>query len=149
MRQHAGLSPGRSLHTSGWVRSTCRMDTVQQAVRHAIAPGTVLATPTGRGTFVVQELRGDALVLLLGQSEAWTALPWKQLEGIVPYLSGRGWVTLGGKYDVESDDGTLDAFLKTITKRATAGWVAVVLERAGIVELDRQRPARVRLLRLG
>ena len=29
--------------------------------------------------------------------------------------------------------------------RATAGWVAVVLEQADIITIDRQRPARVRL----
>lgn len=126
--------------------STGVMESIERAVRRAIVPGTELATPTGRGTFIVHELRPDALVLLLGQSRAWTSLAWSQLEGIMPYLAGRGWVTVGGKYDVDSDQGTLDAYLKTITKRATAGWVAVVLERAGIVEMDRARPARVRLL---
>lgn len=121
------------------------MQSVERAVRLAIAPGTALATPTGRGTFIVHQLREDALVLLLGQSQAWTLLPWSRLEGVVPYLAGRGWVIIGSRFDVEGQDGTLDAYLKTVIKRATAGWVAVVLETAGIVELSRERPARVRL----
>lgn len=122
------------------------MGPVEMATRQAVPAGTVLATPTGRGTFVVHELRQEALVLLLGESRARTPLPWRQLEGVVPYLAGRGWVPIGSRYEVQGDAGTLDAFLKTIIKRATAGWVAVVLERAGIVELDRGRPAKVRLL---
>jgi hypothetical protein len=49
-------------------------------------------------------------------------------------------------YDIEGVPGTLDAYLKGWIKRTTAGWIAVVLERAGVVELDRRRPARVRLV---
>jgi len=39
----------------------------------------------------------------------------------------------------------LDGYLKRCIKRQTANYVAVVLERAGVLELDRERPARVRL----
>jgi hypothetical protein len=35
--------------------------------------------------------------------------------------------------------------MKSFLKRATAGWVAVVLERAGVLVIDRSRPARVKL----
>jgi hypothetical protein len=122
------------------------MDAVERAVRAAGPAGTRLATPTGGGSFVVHELTSDALVLLLGEKEARTTFPWAKLEGVVPYLAGRGWVPLGGTSDVSSQDGTLDAFLKTIVSRATAGWMAVVHEKAGIVELDCQRPAKFRLL---
>ena len=108
------------------------MNEVERAVRASIVAVAQLRTPTGRGAFTVHELRSDALVLLLGQQEAWTALPWAGLEGVADYLRGRGWVKIGGRYNVGSDDGTLDAYLKTITRRATASWVAVVLERAGV-----------------
>ena len=37
----------------------------------------------------------------------------------------------------------LDGYLKGWIKRQTANYVAVVLERAGGLELDRQRPAQV------
>jgi hypothetical protein len=40
----------------------------------------------------------------------------------------------------------LDAHLKMFPATATAGWVAVVLEHARVVEIDRARPACVRLL---
>jgi len=39
----------------------------------------------------------------------------------------------------------LDGYLKRCIKRQIANYVAVVLERAGVLELDRERPAHVRL----
>jgi hypothetical protein len=38
-----------------------------------------------------------------------------------------------------------DSYLKNCLKQQTADYVAVVLERAGVVELDRDMPAQVRL----
>jgi hypothetical protein len=40
----------------------------------------------------------------------------------------------------------LDGYLKSCIKVQVANYVAVILERARVVELDRGRPARVRLL---
>jgi hypothetical protein len=54
-------------------------------------------------------------------------------------------VLVGANRDVNSDDG-LDGYLKRWIKRQTANYVAVVLERAGVLELDRDRPARIRLI---
>lgn len=122
-----------------------RGQSVEAAVRHAVRAGDVLPTPTGRGQFTVAELRPDGFVLLLGQKEAWTPLPWTAVETVPDLLRGRGWVPLGSTYEVDGTPGTLDAHLKGYLKRATAGWVAVVLERAGVVDIDRSRPARVRL----
>ncbi len=121
------------------------MGPVQRAVRGSVTPGDVLRTPTGRGVFTIARYSDDGLVLLLGQHEAWTPLRWVALEEVPDLLRGRGWVPIGGSYDVQGTPGTLDAHLKHYLKRATAGWVAVVLEAAGVVELDRARPARVRL----
>ena len=58
---------------------------------------------------------------------------------------GSGWVPIGGVYDTTAISGTLDAYLKRFIKRVTAGWVAALLERAGVVQIDRGRPSRVRL----
>jgi hypothetical protein len=84
-------------------------------------------------------------VLLLGVQRAWTPIRWSCLEGVPEFLRGRGWVPIGSVFAIEGSDDTLDGYLKTCLKRATAGWVAVVLERAGVVDIDRERPARVRL----
>ena len=60
-------------------------------------------------------------------------------------MAPREWVPIGSKYETTADARTLDGYLKGYMKRATAGWVAAVLERAGVIEIDRSRPARVRL----
>jgi len=60
-------------------------------------------------------------------------------------LRGRGWVLIGSAYSTDSTTESLDAHLKTFRKRATAGWVAVVLETAGVITVDRERPARIKL----
>jgi hypothetical protein len=93
----------------------------------------------------VARYTSDGLVLLLGEKEAWTPLPWRALEEMPGYLRGRGWVVIGSVYSTDSQLGSLDAYLKRFLKRATAGWVAVVLEKASVLEIDRSRPARVKL----
>ncbi len=114
-------------------------------MRAAVTPGEPLQTPTGRGSFSVARFTSDGLVLLLGVKEAWTPLPWTALEEIPDYLRGRSWVRIGSTYSINSVEGTLDAHLKRFLARATGGWVAVVLERAGVLEIDRLPPARVKL----
>jgi hypothetical protein len=84
-------------------------------------------------------------VLLLGAKEAWTPLPWHAMEGVPDFLRGRGWVAIGSLYSTDSQPGSMDEYMKFYLKRATAGWVAVVLERAGVLVINRSRPARVKL----
>src|SRR5580658_7037673 len=71
----AGMDTGQHL---GQDRSVAGR--VESAVRAAIAPGDVLATPSDRGRFTVARYTTDALVLLLGEKEAWTPLPCRALE---------------------------------------------------------------------
>lgn len=118
---------------------------VEDAVREAVSPGDVLATPSGRGHFSVAEYTAYGITLLLGEKRAWTPLPWQALEQVPDLLRGRGWVLIGSVYSTDSTPGSLDAHLKTFLKRATAGWIAVVLEKAGVITVDRTRPARIRL----
>ncbi len=87
----------------------------------------------------------EGLVLLLGTKEAWTPLPWQAMEGVPDFLRGRGWVAIGSLYSTDSQPGSMDEYMKSFLKRATAGWAAVVLERAGVLAIDRSRPARVKL----
>ena len=123
-----------------------RRGAVETAIRSAIPPGLRLPTPTGRGEFMVAEIDSDGVVLLLGEQQARTRLSWNALEGVPLFLRGRGWVMIGGIYDTSSTAGTRDAYLKQFVNRATAGWVAVLLEQAGFVQIDRHRPATIRLV---
>jgi hypothetical protein len=117
---------------------------VQAAVRSSVRPGEVLPTPTGTTTFGVGQLRAEGLSLLFGPSQTRTWFSWYCLEGIPAYLDGQEWIPIGANRDVNGNYG-LDGYLKRCIKRQTANYVAIVLERAGVVELDRERPARVRL----
>jgi hypothetical protein len=118
---------------------------VEDAIRRAVSTGELLATPSGRGRFTVARYTTDGLVLLLGQKEAGTPLPWRALEEVPDLLRGRGWVLIGSAYSVDAKVGSLDEHLKRFLKRATAGWVAVLLEEAGVLCIDRSPPSRVKL----
>jgi hypothetical protein len=102
------------------------------------------AGPAERG-FKVAEFTTHGIVLLLGEKQAWTPLAWQALEQVPDFLRGRGWVLIGSVYSTEGTPGSLDAHLKKFLKRATAGWIAVVLEKAGVITMDRTRPAHIKL----
>ena len=98
---------------------------VERRVRERIQVGQRLTTPAQGKPFLVADMTSEALVLDL--AEKWrTPIPWSSIEGIVPFVLTRGSVLIGGQYD-------------------TAGWVAAVREAAEILEIDRRRPARVRV----
>ncbi|MGI5499502.1 hypothetical protein [Lentzea sp. CA-135723] len=118
---------------------------VEAAIRAQIPPGTRLPTPSGRATFVVHELGASELVLLFGPKQNRTTFTWACLEGLMDFLRKRDWIRIGANRDVHGDQAALDGYLKRYVKRQTANYVAVVLEHAGLVELDPAPPARVRL----
>jgi len=118
---------------------------VELAIRRSVGEGDRLPTLTGRGAFQVGELRWDGVVLLLGEKQARTPMSWAALEGVPDFLRGRSWVRVDTRYNVQPVNGTLDAYFKQYIKRGTAGWFAVLLERSGLVEVDRTPPCRVRL----
>jgi hypothetical protein len=120
---------------------------VEMAIRANIAAGTRLPTPTGRATFIVDRLRREGMVIRVGAQRTATFLSWDCLEGITGYLQGRGWMRIGANRDVNGNPGTLDGYLKSHIKRQIADYIAVVLERARLVEVNRDRPASLRLLR--
>lgn len=118
---------------------------VEQAIRSRLHEGQVLHTPTQAKPFKVGRIDADGVVLLLGAGEWPARLTWPCLEGVVPFLQERGTIPIGGRHVSEPNPGTLDEYLKGCTQVDTAGWVAVLLEQAGVVEVLRGRPARVRL----
>jgi hypothetical protein len=121
------------------------MGSIESAVRRSIAPGTVLSTPTGRGQFTIAEIGARGPVLLLGRKEARTLIPWAALEGVSGFLGADEWHAIGSVFDQAADRSTFDGYMKRFVNRATAGWVACLLEAAGVVHIDRRPPARVRM----
>jgi hypothetical protein len=117
---------------------------VEDAVRQAAPPRDLLATPSGRGQFAVAEYTAHGIVLLPGAKQARTPMPWQALEQVPDFLRGRGWVLIGSIYSTDGAPGSPDGNLKTFLMRATAGWIAVVLEKAGVITLHTP-PARTKL----
>jgi len=97
---------------------------VERAIRGVVGAGQRLATPVRAAAFIVASIDGE--------ESSWSWVPGgtglaclgRALEGIVPFLAGKGWVEIGSRYEVEGKVGTLDGYLKRCVKRATAGWVA-------------------------
>lgn len=114
-------------------------------MRAAVRPGELLKTPTGRGTFIVAgtpEKDSSSSPARTRRGRRYRGPPWRRSTDLLP---GRSWVRIGSPYSTDAAEGTLDAHLKRFLARATAGWVAVVLERAGVLESDSGISARVRL----
>ena len=105
-----------------------------------------LPTPTGQATFTVNAVDTFGVVLLFGAQRTATRFDWDCLEGVPAFLEGRGWVSVGANRDVHGNPGTLDEYLKHHVRRQTANYVAAMLDHAGVVELERSRPARVRAM---
>jgi hypothetical protein len=96
---------------------------VESAVRAAVRPGEILWTPSGRGRFSIAEYTSDGLVLLLGEKQAWTPLPWRALEEVPDLLRGRRRVLIGSLYSTDSLPGSLDEHLKGFfPEPLLAGW---------------------------
>jgi hypothetical protein len=121
---------------------------VERAVRGTVRSGDVLSTPVGGRPFEVARVNADGVVLLFGEKRTPTPFRWPVLEGVLEFLRGKEWVEIGSSFSNDARPGTLDEYLKKEghIRRATAGWVAVLLEEAGVVKIDRRRPARVRAI---
>jgi hypothetical protein len=118
---------------------------VETAIRKAVREGDVLGSVPRKAPFVVSQLRSDALVLALGEQATLTPIPWEALEGVSAFLKGRGWVGIGARHSKDVDAELFDGYLQQFVPRSVGSYVPAVLERAGIVEIDRKRPAAVRL----
>ena len=122
------------------------MGPVETAIRRRFDAPVTLHTYGQRRPFVLESLGDRGIVLLLGTQRNYTPLSWECLEGVVPFLRGHpGWVHAGGTYEVSGATDTLDEHLKSCLSRQTSRWVTVVLHLAGIVDVDKGPPLRVRL----
>jgi hypothetical protein len=119
---------------------------VERAIRAAVCEGDVLATPARSEPFRVGRISATGIILELGEKRTPTLFSWPCMEGIVSFLTEHGRVPINGSGKSTSVvPGTLDGYLKAHVNRLTAGWVAALLEKSGVVVIDRNRRAYVRL----
>ncbi len=121
------------------------MGPVEQAVRQAVREGDELGTPAQSQPFRVGRISAVGIILELGQERTPTFFEWRCLEGVRSFVSQNGRVRINGSGKSQTIvPGTLDGYLKQYVNRLTAGWVAALLEKAGVLEIERTRPAYVR-----
>jgi len=117
----------------------------EHAIRTHLRSGSKLTTPAQGKPFTLALVDDRGIVMLLGAQQAQTRFSWAAIEGVRGVLAAGMWVEIGSSYSTTSRPGTLDAYLKQHVRRATAGWMAAVLEAANLVDIDRRPPARLRL----
>ena len=121
------------------------MGPVETAIRKAVKKGDRLFTPSKPEPFWVGEISVERIVLELGTKRTKTPIEWGCIEGILPFIKKHGRIRINGSYRSQRIvEGTLDGYLKKYVNRVTAGWIAALLEKAGVVVIDRSRPAYVR-----
>jgi hypothetical protein len=109
-----------------------------------LRPGETLTTPVRHKPFLVIDVSEGGLTLLLGKK--WkTQIPAECLNGIPNYLEGKDWVEIGSSHG-EAKLGTLESYTDRFVHRSAANYVASVLERAGIIEIDNRPPSKARLI---
>ena len=120
------------------------MGPVEIAIRGTVHEGDRLSTPAQSEPFWVAKISGDGIVLELGKKRTATFFAWACIEGVLPFLEQYGRVRINGSGKSQNIvQGTLDGYLKGHVNRLTAGWIAALLEKAGVVTVDRTRPAHV------
>jgi hypothetical protein len=95
------------IRPEGVIMERLPMGKVEKAIRNRVTAGAVLPTPSGRGRFTVAEIGNKGPVLLLGEKEARTVIPWMALEGVPGFLSTTAWSVIGGVYDQAANPATV------------------------------------------
>ena len=115
----------------------------------SLSPVSVLNTPSGRSIFEIQERTQSGVRVIVGKQKKWRIhIPAECWEGIPNFLRGRSWVLIGAVHEGNPKPGSLDSYVQRFTHgTSAASYVAPILEKAGIVKIDRGRPNKVLLLK--
>ncbi len=103
-----------------------------------------LETPSGK-RFKIIHIDGEKVLIETGQKPSILKIPASVLEEAPNFLRGKGWVRIGAIHEV-SHELSLDTFIKRFSHGTSlASYIAPLLELAEIAEIDRSRPAKIRL----
>ena len=118
---------------------------VVQIVADAIPTDTEIETPSHHAKFKVRHYGISYVALEIGKGRA-IKIPIRCFEGSLDYLRGKGWIKIGAHHG-SSNEQTFDSYVKNFTSGiSAASYVAPMLEKAGIVEIEKGPPARIRLM---
>ena len=103
-----------------------------------------LETSSGK-QFKVTHIDGEKVLIETGKKPSTLKISASALEEVPDFLRGKGWIRIGAVHEL-SDELSLDTFLKRFSHGTSlASYVAPLLELAEIAEIDRNRPAKIRL----
>ena len=132
--QAAPAVDAEQAHRAAKAKMRSEAGRVEQAIRQHCANSDVLPTSGGRSSFKIISIEIDGLRILAGKSRL-PLIPWGALEGVVPYLTGRDRVMVGGVRQSIGAPGTLDDYFKRmVTKTTVANYVAPILVESGVAE---------------
>ena len=104
-----------------------------------------MKTPSGK-EFKIVHINSEKIIVETGKKPSRLKIPVSALEEIPDFLRGKGWVKIGAIHEISSNEVSLDSFLKKYSHGTSlAAYVAPLLELAGIAEICRLRPAKIRL----
>jgi len=115
---------------------------VMDRIMRTLSSGSVLTTPSGRSTFKIEEVNARGVMIRAGVG--WPIyIPAECWEGIPNFLRGRGWVIIGATHG-KPPQGSLDEYLQQFTHgTSAASYVAPILEKIGLVQLNRRKTGRI------
>lgn len=112
--------------------------------------GLQLKTPSLNKPFTVKAVEADRVVFFIKTMEI--AVSKDSWNGLPDFLKDKSWVKIGAKHEASPyvDDFTLEKYLRKTTesksKHSQASYVAPLLEYLRIVQVDRDRPTKIRLI---
>ena len=120
---------------------------VMDRIMRTLSSGSVLTTPSGRSTFRIEEVNARGVMIRVGSIHAWPIyIPAECWEGIPNFLRKREWIMIGATHGKPPQD-SLDEYLQQFTHgTSAASYVAPILEKIGLVQLNRRKPSRIRLI---
>lgn len=122
------------------------MGPIERAIRATFLPPVTLETLARRKPFTLAAIDDEGILLVLGETESRARVSWECLEGVPSFLhQHRGWIRAGGSHAATGEPGTLDEHLKRDLPTHVANYVTRVLRDAGVVEVARGLPVRLRL----
>lgn len=114
-------------------------------IADTIPIGSVLRTPSGNAEFTMSNIRSNEVVIEIGKKKAELRIPATCFEVVPDFLRDKGWIRISSTHGT-ANVGTFDEYVQGFTHgTSAASYVAPILEEAGIVEIDRSRPAKLRL----
>ena len=120
------------------------MDILVEITRK-IPLGTVMRTPSARSDFVFQHVDPEKILLLIGKNKKPFKIPAPLFDSVLDFFGGKDWIRIGAIHG-KPNKGTFDEYVQGYTSGTSgASYIAAILEKAGIAEINRKRPARIRL----